>query len=319
MPITSIPSYVTTADTFLEHWTLVESTTGTEFNLQTGQGKADFTDLREDTAAAITALEAPLNARAIASNDLLVKRAELNTLIADFNRAVRYLFRTTNYPKALPKVPTPRAGFGVFTKACDDVSNLWTTINANVPPVVGFTPPLLVSTVTLAQFNTKVAAVKTAFTTLTNKDQDLRLKREQRNLTLKPLRATMVLYRQAVLATFSPTNALVLSCPKVTPAPGSTPTAVHFGAAWNASLGKAECVWTLSSDPNLQEYEVRACDPPKYKGDEEEVVASVLPPDNTLETDFGLLVAGAAKIFAVYVKTTTGNEKRSNVVKVTRP
>ena len=124
---------------------------------------------------------------------------------------------------------------------------------------------------------------------------------------------------QAVLATYPPGHYLVDSCPAVTPPPGSTPDAVNMGAAWNPATGKADIVWTLSSDPNLQQYQVRACDPPKYKGADEEIVEAVLPPDNSLQTDFGLLVSGASKIFAVYVMTTTGNEKRSNVVKVTRP
>lgn len=247
---------------------------------------------------------------------LLTKRAELSPIITSFNRTVRYRFKTGNYPEAVPKTPGAKAGFGVFVKACDDVANLWATINTNVP---GFTPPLLIGTLTLAQFNTKLTALKAAFTTLTNKEQDLKLSRESRNAQLPPMRALMVLYRQAVLASFPAGDPLVLSLPAVYPLPGSTPAAVNFGAAWDAGLGKAVCVWTVSSDPNLAEYEVRACDPPKYKGHNEEEVASVLPPTTTLQTDFGLLVSGSAKIFAVYVKTTTGNEKRSNVVKVTRP
>ncbi len=319
MPITSIPSYVTTADLFLAHWADVETVTGTSFTLQSGIGKDDFSDLREDLAAAITAIEAPANARAIASQDLLTKRSEMSDIISNFNRSVRYRFRNSTYIPALPKVPSNKAGFGVFVRAADDVASLWATINANSPAIAGFTPPLLIGTLTLAQYNTKLAALKTAFTTLSTKEQALKLKREQRNATLPALHATMVLYRQAVIASFAPTNALVLSLPRLTPPPGSTPRAVQFGAAWNATLGKAELVWTNSSDPNLMEYEVRACDPPKYKGDDEEVVDSITPPTNTLLTDFGLLVSGASKIFAVYVKTTTGNEKRSNVVRVTRP
>ena len=38
-----------------------------------------------------------------------------------------------------------------------------------------------------------------------------------------------------------------------------------------------------------------------------------------VHTDFWLLVSVAKKIFAVYLMTTTVNEKRSNVLKVTRP
>lgn len=319
MPITNIPSHLSTADLFLAHWVQVDAETGADFILQGGQTMADLAALRLAAFNAITAVEGPANARQLASYDLLVKRTEINAIIGEFNRTVRYRFRQAHYPKALRHAPPKAGGLGVMLGAIADVSNLWTLINANTPPVSGFTPPFLLGTLTLAQFNTKGTALHAAFSALKGKELDLSSAREARNDTLPPLRAIMVLYRQAVLATFPPGHYLVDSCPAVSPPPGSTPAAVNMGAAWNPATGKADIVWTTSSDPNLLQYQIRACDPPKYKGSDEEVVATIPPGTNAAETDFGLLVPGSSKIFAVYVMTTTGNEKRSNVVKVTRP
>jgi hypothetical protein len=277
MPITNIPSYLATADLFLAHWVQVEDELGGPFTLQGGQNMASLTALRLATFNAMTAVEAPANDREAASNDLLIKRAAMNATITEFNRVVRYRFRTTHYPSQLRQAPAKAAGLGVMLGATTDVANLWAKINTNVPPILGFLPPFLLGTLTLAQFNTAATALQTAFTTLKTAELNLSVSREARNATLPPLRAIMVLYRQAVAATFPPTHPLVLSCPAVTPPPGSTPAAVNIGAAWNPSTGKASIVWTSSSDPNLQQYQIRACDPPKYKGEDEEVVETILP------------------------------------------
>lgn len=319
MPITNIPSYLSTADLFLAHWAAVEAELGGPFTLQGGQTLASLTALRLAAFNAITAVEGPANNRESASNDLLVKRTEMAGIITEFNRVVRYRFRGTNYPSQLRNSPPKASGLGVMLGATTDVTNLWTKINANSPAIPGFVPPLVVNTLTLATFNLKSAALQAAFTALKAAELNLNVVRLERNATLPPLRAIMVLYRQAVFATFPPGSPLVLSCPAVTPPPGSTPAAVNMGAAWNPATNMADIVWTTSTDPDLMQYQVRACDPPKYKGEDEEVVETILPGSNSFSTSFGLLVPGASKIFAVYVMTSLGNEKRSNTVKVTRP
>lgn len=319
MPITSIPSYLSTADLFHAHWLLVEDELGGPFVLQGGQTIASLVALRLAAFNAITAVEGPANDRQAASNDLLLKRTEMSGLITEFNRVVRYRFSATAYPSQLRRSPAKGAGLGVMLGATTDVTNLWTKINANSPAVPGFIPPFLLNGLSLASFNTKATALQAAFTALKTAEMNLSVSREARNVTLPPLRAIMVLYRQAVLATFAPGSPLVESCPAVSPPPGSTPAAVNMGAAWNPATAKADIVWTTSSDPNLEQYQVRACDPPTYKAVDEEVVDTILPGTNSLATDFGLLVPGASKIFAVYVMTSMGNEKRSNTVKVTRP
>ena len=56
----------------------------------------------------------------------------------------------------------------------------------------------------------------------------------------------------------------------------------------------------------------------KYRAAEELAVAALPKTATTFETATGLAAPGSAATFKVYVLTTTGNEKGSNAVKVTR-
>ena len=58
---------------------------------------------------------------------------------------------------------------------------------------------------------------------------------------------------------------------------------------------------------------------PTYSAAEESVVAEIPAGTPTLSSLEGLAAPGGATDFKVYVVVTTGNEKGSNVVRITRP
>ena len=71
---------------------------------------------------------------------------------------------------------------------------------------------------------------------------------------------------------------------------------------------------------NLLRYEIRFCAGPNYSSENESVIGTVLPADpREFLTDAGLTTPGSKSSFKVYVITSTGNEKGSNTVTVTRP
>lgn len=322
MPISSLASYLSTMQDFITHWTAVN----TELGGGGGSsliltGTYTVTSLTTDRTALetkIIAVEGALNTLQNAANNRDNLKGPMKERVRQFRAAVASFLKGSQYVRAVPKLPAFTASPGDFMRALDDMSSLWTQINANPP--AGFTGPLkLQGNYLVAAFNTDVAAMRAAFAAWDAASQSLNISRGQRDMVLPPIPPRLSQYRQAVLATFPVGHALVLSLPAVRPAPGSTPVAVQLSGLWSDTLDKAHLEWTASANPDLDHYSVRACDPPKYRAQDEAVVDDVAAGTTELDTDAGLLAAGSAKIFKVYVVTTEDNERGSNSVKVTHP
>ena len=126
-------------------------------------------------------------------------------------------------------------------------------------------------------------------------------------------------YRVTVPTMFAANSPLITSLPKLTPDPGSTPDAVLANGTWNVPTTQGKLTYAASTDPNLDEYEVRWSPGPTYKAGNEVVLANIAK-DAPREyfTTQGLLANGDVSNFKIYVKTTLGNERGSNTVKITR-
>ena len=89
---------------------------------------------------------------------------------------------------------------------------------------------------------------------------------------------------------------------------------------WDEATQQAHLTWTESDDPNLSHYSIRFCPGPNYSTDDESVIGTVLPGEpREFFTTAGLASPGSTASFKVYVVLTTGNEKGSNTVTITRP
>ena len=90
--------------------------------------------------------------------------------------------------------------------------------------------------------------------------------------------------------------------------------------SWIVASLMAKLLWTASSDANLSHFEIRFCAGPNYSTDNESVIGAVLPnaPLESL-TNVGLANPGNIAGYKIYAITTTGNERGSNTVTVTRP
>ncbi len=320
MPISSVASYLSTMQEFITHWTAVNTDLALNgpLVLQGSYAVGTLTTDRTALEAKIIAVEPALNILQAAGNTRDNLKGPLRERIRQFRAAVTSFLHGSQYPKALPRLPQFKASPGDFLRALDDMASLWTTINLSPPP--GFTAPLkLQGNYLVATFNTDVAAMRTAFLNWDAAYQNAGIARGNRDMLLPPIKPRLSLYRQAVLATYPVGHALVLSLPRVSPAAGSTPAAVQLSFAWDEGLAKAHLQWSESSDPNLDHYDIRACDPPKYRNSDEVAVATVGADTTEFDTDFGLLAPGSQKIFKAYVVTTEDNEKGSNAVKVTHP
>ena len=217
MAIQGIASYLSTTDSMLQHWLHIQQHTGAPFVLLGGAGRDDLQALRDALAAAMAETVGAENVVEGSRFDLAQRRAEVCEIVRQFNRQVRYLFQDTHYPRALPGIPPPRAGLGVMVSASDSVANVWALIDANDPPVTGFTPPLIVAGATRAQFVALIAALQEAYSRFDQAELAQQLARGVRDDVIVPLRRLLLLYRMAVLATLSPDDPLIHSLPRVSP------------------------------------------------------------------------------------------------------
>ena len=170
-------------------------------------------------------------------------------------------------------------------------------------------------------FLTDQAAMLAAFTAIESTSLAAQNSRMTRDGIWYPMYLRMKQYRLAVQGRFPLNSALLDSLPAITSAPGHTPAAVNLSAAWDNNLLAGVVTFTASTDPDLAQYELRACFGTSYKTAEEVVLGSLFAGASPLrfETQDGLVASGSKVFYKVYVILTTSNEKGSKAVSVTRP
>jgi len=321
MPLAGPSSYVPTINEFLAHWVQVNTALGGggPLVLSDGTTLAILTGYRDSLMAFGSSIQGKLNDVEIARGNIEIKRAALMTRLGEFNRKVRGFLSHTAFVTALPEVPPATSSVATIVEELDDMATLWVKINAATIP--GFTGPLtLLGGYLVATFNTDLAALKTDSTTWQNAVQDVKLERERRNDLQDKVQPALRDYRVAVQGSFAETDALVESLPRMTPEPGSTPDGVTANIVWDAVLLMAKIGFTGSSNPNLSHFEIRFCAGPNYSTENEVVIGSLTPAElREFVTNHGLTTAGNTASFKVYEVLTTGNEKGSNTLVITRP
>lgn len=321
MPITSVGSWLPTIDEFLAHWTDVNAALApSALTLLGGYARATLVIDRAAVETAVTDVQNKDNTTQIARGDRDVRRATVHPRFLQFRAAINGQLPNTKYIPAIPKAPQFDDAPGTWRDRLDDMSNLWTTINTNNPPITGFTPPLtLAGAYTILLFTGETTNLKNAFVAVSNAEQAGQMSRENRDNVFAPVYQRLKQYRQAVAGLFPAGSPLMQSLPALTPRPGHTPDLVNVSAVWDAAELKARVTYAASVDPDLDEYELRACFGDKFKTSEEQVIGNNLPGVLEFLTDEGLVAPGSKVFYKVYVKLKTGNEKGSKTVSVTRP
>ncbi|MEX2244615.1 MAG: hypothetical protein WD273_14765 [Trueperaceae bacterium] len=324
MAITSVGSWLPTIDEFLAHWTAVDADLnaggGTDLELIGGYVRADLVTDRASVDTGVGDVQTVDNTLQTARGTRDVLRVSMRERFLQFGPAVRGNLPNTRYIPAIPNVPVFQASAGVYRDFIDDMSSLWADINTNTPAIVGFTPPLLLAGgYAHATFLTDGTTMSNAFASVAGAENQATVAREQRDDVFDPVYERLKQYRQVVQGLFPKDHALYESLPRLTPPAGSTPKAVNASVVWDEELSMAVVTYTASDNPNLAEYELRACFGDKYRTDEEQVIASNPPGVLVFQTDEGLVASGSQAFYRVYVKVTTGNEKGSKTVKVVRP
>ena len=321
MPIQGPASFLPTTDEFSAHWNLVNIALAPgALVLPAGTTRANLETQRTNLAALHAAVQAAINDVETGRADLEDRKGALHTRLTQFNEKARAYLGSTTLARAVPKVPTLSEGQGAWLPAFDDMENLWTRANA-LTPVGGFTPPLLLlGAYPLATFSADLVLLRTAYKTITAREVDLRVKRGERQDLEDVIYPILRSYREAMPTFFAAGHALVVALPRLTPEPGSTPDGVILTGVWDAPTTQGKLTWTENAVADVDHYEVRSSPGATYSAADETVLGSV---DKEAAREFftaqGLGAPGAESVFKVYVVTATGNEKGSNVVKITRP
>jgi hypothetical protein len=208
MPLNTPGNYVSTINMALAHWAHVNDALDSPLVLPGGYG---ITELEADRVAVLdmlTLMETRDNERQIA----LGTRDRLRTEMMELHGRLRGAFNTLppgmDHAGAIPNRPQFRAIESRFLKVFRDIGTLWDSVNA-APPVPGFTPPLMVGTLTRAEYEAKMDALAAAYETLDRAVVNLRLARNDRDALLESVKHRLKQYRNAVIAHFGEKHSLV--------------------------------------------------------------------------------------------------------------
>ncbi len=319
MAISGPASYVSTTQMFITHWAACDTELGLGNHVAVTGGvvQAGLQALLNDLSDRRTELQSDLTDEELAREDVEGRKTELLVRINQLNDRVRGVFAGSKFERALKLVPSSNDAQSKFTDPLDGTARLWFRLNADPATAAAVT---LQGAFTQAQFVADIAALKAAYTTWTAAGVDAKITLEARDDIQDAIYAILKDYRNAMPSHFVTGNALIDSLPQLTPAPGSTPDAVTATFAWDEVQQKVKITFSLSAAADLFEYEIRFCAGPNYSTHLESVIGSVTAGSaREFFTDVGLANPGNIASFKVYVITTTGNEKGSNTLLVTRP
>lgn len=319
MAISAVGTYLPTVQEFLNHWTQANLELGAApIVLSDGYTLANFSADRTALENAVLGLQPVDNIRTNTAADRDIKKNALRARLTQFRAIVSGQMAESRYVRSLPKLPNPTANEAAYLAPFNSMASLWKKINASPPK--GFTGPLLLQGgYSQANLTADIAALRAAYAAANDATANSRSAREERDLLLPNLRARMKQYRQVAKGRLPASSPLAGTIPAYSPPPGSTPAPVKVFGVWDAALGQAVLTWEASSNPALDSYSIRTAPGPVYKAAEEVVVASVPTAQNTFATDTGLAAPGSVALFRVYVVLSTGNERGSATVKISRP
>lgn len=317
MPVTAIGSYVPTMQEFAAHWALVNAALGaTPLLLRGAYTLVNFNADITAVQAAINASLAATNVFTTASGNLKTRKFNISSRLPQFRKAVSALIPTSGYAYSLPTAPGRTVAESKFANPYQDMFDLWTKINADVS-IPGFTPPILIAGgYALAGFTTDLTALRTAYSAYNASKVTLDKALGDRDLLLVPAYDRMKQYRELVQSRFAATDPLVMSLPRLTPPPGSTPQPVQDPlVTWDAVAKEAIFTYTASPSANIIGYDLRYSPSVPFSANNEITVASVAANILVMRSDRGLDSPGDDALFKIVTKNASGNEKASRVLK----
>lgn len=323
MVITSIGSYITTADEVIAHGTDVNTdraaNTLPELTLAGGYTIADFIADRNALDSKITSLVGLENAIEEAIDNRDAQKINVRDRLGQFRLALRIDLKGTTYFKRVPTLPRVKTTESKFLRPFDDMADMWARIDAETG-IPGFAPPLeLTGGYTLAGFTADLATLRAYYMAVTDAENDEDIARKERDVMLDPLRERMFQYRATIELEYGKGHPFYESLPEVSASSGSSEETITAGGFWDGPSNEAVINWSPATDPNVDHYEVRVTQGATYDPNNATVAGSVPPGELEFRTTEGLASPGDTAAFRVFAVLTGGDELESNTVVVTRP
>lgn len=351
MSYTGPGSVISVTDEFLAHWAGVNAALTPVFLTVIVEGttvlksRTDLQTLRttynavqsQPSGLVVLPLPAPQfpsvqalrNAEENARKAAETGRGLVAEAIGAFNRKVRGTLAHTTYPNSLPAAPGAQEGNATLVAMADDMISVDRYTNG-LPAGPLFTPPLIASylpvgtstpqPLTLSEAGTRLAGLKTSMQDILNAENGLQAMRPYRDgLWENEIRPLLVAYQKKVEGEFPPGHPLAQSLPSIYPAPGHTPDAVNATGAWNPGIDQADYSWSVSLETTLARYEVRMSPARSMMPMPPPPSPPSPPAASQFYSDAGLLTSGQTCSVKIFVVLTTGNERGSNTVTLTRP
>ena len=324
MPISSNASYVPTMDEFSAHFSQCNAVLGASPLIirlpdDSTINLVQFDALRTTVQTRQLAVQDKLINQQIARAIVEQQKTELLDTLNGFNQFINAYYQDTRFLSARPDAPGITEGQERFSGPLFDAMLLWEKVNAGPAPAGVTLPVTLPDGTTQGSFASAISALQFAYLEVKKAGQAVTLARADRDLSQARAYAAMKCYRQAVPIKLEMHPELVSTMPALTPAPGHTPVPVQASGVLLAP-NQSKVVYTASTDPTLDRYQLRGSVGDTYDEQDAVVIATNYPGD-PLEfiTTFGLTQPGAEISLKVFVVLTTGNESGSATITLQRP
>lgn len=305
---------------FISWWGLVNDVDTPDLILTGPYALADLESDRDDYVA----LEYPATDTLNTVQSLAQQRAAAEDVIRGhivrFHKAVAGFLPGHPWDPLNEPLPTKGAAPGKFREAMREVRSLWTKINANLPAYPGFTPPLVLPGLTLAQFTSLESALVAIYDDWKQSQEAYREAIRTRDAKFLEFYPRLIQLREAVFAFLPPEHPLLFSIPALTySGPGSTPDAPVLSGEYDPIGAEADLSWTTSeSVEEISKFvlEGRLVDAMGSGGEFGEL-DDLSPLILATSSDFGMTSGpGFGADFRVRIVMETGNYATSNTVRV---
>lgn len=314
-----------TTEEFLAHWALANGAVpGTVVVVAAEEPGgppvtlADFEVLAAELRGAHSAVRGCLMAVSIARTRTQMTKRALLVRYEEFADRLRAFYQGSPFLTSLPVKPVELELASRFLGRMQGVATLWAQLNAAAAPGGVTLPLLLPGGYAVGDFTADVEGLGAELQALGEAEQETQLARSRRNLAQERIYAVLRNYRLTVPAVLGRNAAVTLTMPRLTVVRGSTPPEVMVSGSFVPESGQARILHGVLDLPDLTHYELRYCPPPKYRAEEETLVASH-PAEAPAEflTNHGLLTPGDRALYKVYPITSARRERGSKVVDIT--
>ena len=279
MPITSIGSYITTAQGFIHHWTSAQNQIlGTPILLQGGYDLATFETDFATASTSIYGISGKVVELGILRSQLEMQKSAIRERLRQFRGIAQGQLAGTRFVDEVPTLPKEGVIQSRFIDPLDRAATLWLRVQKPVAQGGAGISISLPGAYDVAQFLADITELKATYLAEATGAADLEDALKFRDATLAPFYERMKQYRQVIVGYLPQGNPLLNDVPRLLPKSGTTPKPVTaLTATYDVATGQVTLGWTPSVDADVTRQTVEVCLDKKWKSGLEVTKADLAP------------------------------------------